>query len=292
MANFMKKAPKVPKVPKPVTKAPVKEENIESEVTEEEIPKSAEKKLEVISEVIEEQKVVAAQEKVEEVEEEIVDQEEDDKIEDKVEEEIIEDANKEEEVVEEVKAPVKSKTKKTSKKKAQPKQEEIERQAAAITLTSVEDVEAALVSQLLPEPEGWKEEKDRINELVNKTMITEELDPTSVRSLLQDMSTAYREIAIKADEAETYYDNLQEHIKRIKEQNSVGANSEERKLNSINSVTNYVNDEGECVDLLLHLNFARARHNFYKSALKNIETNRQMLITFSSVFKIELSKAY
>ena len=123
-------------------------------------------------------------------------------------------------------------------------------------------------------------------------MITEELDPTSVRSLLQDMSTAYREIAIKADEAETYYDNLQEHIKRIKEQNSVGANSEERKLNSINSVTNYVNDEGECVDLLLHLNFARARHNFYKSALKNIETNRQMLITFSSVFKIELSKAY
>lgn len=288
MANFMKKGPKVPKVPKPVAKAPVKTENIESEVTEEEIPKSAEKKLEVISEVIEEQKVVAAQEKVEEVKEEIVDQEEDDKIEDKVEEEIIEDANKEE-----VKAPVKSKAKaKSSKKKAQPKQEEVERQAAAITLTSVEDVEAALVSQLLPEPEGWKEEKDRINELVNKTMITEELDPTSVRSLLQDMSTAYREIAIKADEAETYYDNLQEHIKRIKEQNSVGANSEERKLNSINSVTNYVNDEGECVDLLLHLNFARARHNFYKSALKNIETNRQMLITFSSVFKIELSKAY
>lgn len=287
MANFMKKGPKVPKVPKPVAKAPVKTENIESEVTEEEIPKSAEKKLEVISEVIEEQKVVAAQEKVEEVEEEIVDQEEDDKIEDKIEEEIIEDANKEE-----VKAPIKSKAKKTSKKKAQPKQEDVERQAAAITLTSVEDVEAALVSQLLPEPEGWKEEKDRINELVNKTMITEELDPTSVRSLLQDMSTAYREIAIKADEAETYYDNLQEHIKRIKEQNSVGANSEERKLNSINSVTNYVNDEGECVDLLLHLNFARARHNFYKSALKNIETNRQMLITFSSVFKIELSKAY
>jgi hypothetical protein len=70
MANFMKKGPKVPKVPKPVAKAPVKTENIESEVTEEEIPKSAEKKLEVISEVIEEQKVVAAQEKVEEVEEE------------------------------------------------------------------------------------------------------------------------------------------------------------------------------------------------------------------------------
>ena len=123
-------------------------------------------------------------------------------------------------------------------------------------------------------------------------MITEELDPTSVRSLLQDMSAAYREIAIKADEANTYYDNLQDHIKRIKEQNHVGSNSEERKLNSINSVTRHVNENGECVDLLLHLNFARARHNFYKSALKNIETNRQMLITFSSVFKIELSKAF
>lgn len=285
MANFMKKAPKVPKVPKPVAKAPVKEENIESEVTEEEIPKSAEKKLEVISEVIEEQKVVAAQEKVEEVEEEIVDQEEDDKIEDKVEEEIIEDANKEE-----VKAPVKAKAK-SSKKKAQPKQEKSE-DPNVVTITKIEDVESIIAPQILPEPEGWKEEKERINELVNKTMITEELDPTSVRSLLQDMSTAYREIAIKAEEANTFYDNLQDQIKHIREKNYIGSNAEERKLNSANSVSNYVNENGECVDLMSYSYFARARASFYNSALKNVETNRQMLITFSSVFKIELSKAY
>lgn len=285
MANFMKKAPKVPKVPKPVAKAPVKEENIESEVTEEEIPKSAEKKLEVISEVIEEQKVVAAQEKVEEVEEEIVDQKEDDKIEDKVEEEIIEDANKEE-----VKAPVKAKAK-SSKKKAQPKQEKSE-DPNVVTITKIEDVESIIAPQILPEPEGWKEEKERINELVNKTMITEELDPTSVRSLLQDMSTAYREIAIKAEEANTFYDNLQDQIKHIREKNYIGSNAEERKLNSANSVSNYVNENGECVDLMSYSYFARARASFYNSALKNVETNRQMLITFSSVFKIELSKAY
>lgn len=288
MANFMKKGPKVPKVPKPVAKAPVKTENIESEVTEEEIPKSAEKKLEVISEVIEEQKVVAAQEKVEEVEEEIVDQEEDDKIEDKVEEEIIEDANKEEEV----KAPIKSKAKaKSSKKKAQPKQDKVE-DPNVVMITDIEDIESIIAPQLLPEPEGWKEEKERINELVNKTMITEELDPTSVRSLLQDMSTAYREIAIKAEEANTFYDNLQDQIKHIREKNYIGSNAEERKLNSANSVSNYINENGECVDLMSYSYFARARASFYNSALKNVETNRQMLITFSSVFKIELSKAY
>lgn len=287
MANFMKKGPKVPKVPKPVAKAPVKTENIESEVTEEEIPKSAEKKLEVISEVIEEQKVVAAQEKVEEVEEEIIDQEEDDKIEDKVEEEIIEDANKEE-----VKAPVKSKAKaKSSKKKAQPKQDKVE-DPNVVMITDIEDIESIIAPQLLPEPEGWKEEKERINELVNKTMITEELDPTSVRSLLQDMSTAYREIAIKAEEANTFYDNLQDQIKHIREKNYIGSNAEERKLNSANSVSNYINENGECVDLMSYSYFARARASFYNSALKNVETNRQMLITFSSVFKIELSKAY
>lgn len=287
MANFMKKGPKVPKVPKPVAKAPVKTENIESEVTEEEIPKSAEKKLEVISEVIEEQKVVAAQEKVEKVEEEIVDQEEDDKIEDKVEEEIIEDANKEE-----VKAPVKSKAKaKSSKKKAQPKQDKVE-DPNVVMITDIEDIESIIAPQLLPEPEGWKEEKERINELVNKTMITEELDPTSVRSLLQDMSTAYREIAIKAEEANTFYDNLQDQIKHIREKNYIGSNAEERKLNSANSVSNYINENGECVDLMSYSYFARARASFYNSALKNVETNRQMLITFSSVFKIELSKAY
>ena len=287
MANFMKKGPKVPKVPKPVAKAPIKTENIESEVTEEEIPKSAEKKLEVISEVIEEQKVVAAQEKVEEVEEEIVDQEEDDKIEDKVEEEIIEDANKEE-----IKAPVKSKAKaKSSKKKAQPKQDKVE-DPNVVMITDIEDIESIIAPQLLPEPEGWKEEKERINELVNKTMITEELDPTSVRSLLQDMSTAYREIAIKAEEANTFYDNLQDQIKHIREKNYIGSNAEERKLNSANSVSNYINENGECVDLMSYSYFARARASFYNSALKNVETNRQMLITFSSVFKIELSKAY
>ena len=273
--------------PKPVAKAPVQNDNIESEVTEEEIPKSAEKKLEVISEVIEEQKVVAAQEKVEEVEEEIVDQEEDDKIEDKVEEEIIEDANKEE-----VKAPIKSKSKaKSSKKKAQPKQDKVE-DPNVVMITDIENIESIIAPQLLPEPEGWKEEKDRINELVNKTMITEELDPTSVRSLLQDMSTAYREIAIKAEEANTFYDNLQDQIKHIREKNYIGSNAEERKLNSANSVSNYINENGECVDLMSYSYFARARASFYNSALKNVETNRQMLITFSSVFKIELSKAY
>lgn len=286
MANFMKKGPKVPKVPKPVAKAPVKTENIESEVTEEEIPKSAEKKLEVISEVIEEQKVVAAQEKVEEVEEEIVDQEEDDKIEDKVEEEIIEDANKEEEV----KAPIKSKAK-SSKKKSKAKPVVVEN-PDVVMITDIEDIESIIAPQLLPEPEGWKEEKERINELVNKTMITEELDPTSVRSLLQDMSTAYREIAIKAEEANTFYDNLQDQIKHIREKNYIGSNAEERKLNSANSVSNYINENGECVDLMSYSYFARARASFYNSALKNVETNRQMLITFSSVFKIELSKAY
>ena len=281
MANFMKKGPKVPKVPKPVAKAPVKTDNIESEVTEEEIPKSAEKKLEMISEVIEEQKVVAAQEKIEEVAEEITPEETNDTVENTIEQEV---------KVEEPKASVKPKAKsKTSKKKTQPKTTE---STDVVMITDIEDVESIIAPQLLPEPEGWKEEKERINELVNKTMITEELDPTSVRSLLQDMSTAYREIAIKAEEANTFYDNLQDQIKHIREKNYVGSNAEERKLNSANSVSNYVNENGECVDLMSYSYFARARASFYNSALKNVETNRQMLITFSSVFKIELSKAY
>lgn len=281
MANFMKKGPKVPKVPKPVAKAPVKTDNIESEVTEEEIPKSAEKKLEMISEVIEEQKVVAAQEKIEEVAEETTPEEANDAVENTIEQEV---------KVEEPKASVKPKAKsKTSKKKTQPKTTE---STDVVMITDIEDVESIIAPQLLPEPEGWKEEKERINELVNKTMITEELDPTSVRSLLQDMSTAYREIAIKAEEANTFYDNLQDQIKHIREKNYVGSNAEERKLNSANSVSNYVNENGECVDLMSYSYFARARASFYNSALKNVETNRQMLITFSSVFKIELSKAY
>lgn len=280
MANFMKKAPKVPKVPKPV-------KPVVSEVTEEEVQKSAEEKLEMISEVIEEQKVVAAQEKIEEPEAE-VQAEEDDKFEDKVEKEIIAEANAEEEekVVEE-----KPKAKaKSSKKKSKAKPVVVEEPSDLVMLSTIDEIEASMVQELLPEPDDWKAEKERINELVNKTMITEELDPTSVRSLLQDMSTAYREIAIKAEEANTLYDNLQDHIKSIRELNHIGSNSEERKLSSAKAVKYYTNENGECVDLNAYLHFARARASFYNSALKNVETNRQMLITFSSVFKIELGR--
>ena len=287
MANFMKKAPKVPKIPKPVRP-------VVSEVTEEEIPKSAEEKLEKISEVIEEQKVVAAQEKIEEPEAEEIQTEDDNKFEDKLDEEIIADANTE--VVEEVKEVVeekpKAKKKSSSKKKAKEIKVELPDDSNIVMLTTIEEIEASMVSELLPEPEDWQAEKDRINELVNKTMITEELDPTSVRSLLQDMSTAYREIAIKAEEANTLYENLQDHIKSIKELNHIGSNSEERKLSSAKAVARYTNENGECVNLNSYLHFARKRSAFYNSALKNVETNRQMLITFSSVFKIELSRAF
>ena len=186
MANFMKKAPKVPKVPKPV-------KPVVSEVTEEEIQKSAEEKLEVVSEVIEEQKVVAAQEKIEEPEVE-VQAEEDDKFEDKIEEEIIAEANAEEEKVVEEKPKAKTKS---SKKKSKAKPVVVEEPSDLVMLSTIDEIEASMVQELLPEPDDWQAEKERINELVNKTMITEELDPTSVRSLLQDMSTAYREICQK-----------------------------------------------------------------------------------------------
>ena len=280
MANFMKKAPKVPKVPKPV-------KPVVSEVTEEEVQKSAEEKLEMISEVIEEQKVVAAQEKIEEPKAE-VQAEEDDKFEDKVEEEIIAEVNAEEaEKVIEEKPKAKAKS---SKKKSKAKPVVVEEPSDLVMLSTIDEIEAVMAQELLPEPDGWKEEKERINELVNKTMITEELDPTSVRSLLQDMSTAYREIAIKAEEANSLYDNLQDQIKSIKELNYIGSNSEERKVNSAKAVIRYVNENNECVNLNSYLYFARARASFYNSALKNVETNRQMLITFSSVFKIELGR--
>lgn len=284
MANFMKKAPKVPKMPKPAK--PI----VKNEVTEEEVQKSAEEKLEVISEVIEEQKVVAAQEKIEEPEVEEVQAEEDDKFEDKAEEEIIEDANKEEVVAEEIVEEKPKAKAKSSKKKSKAKPVVVEEPSDLVMLSTIDEIEAVMAQELLPEPDGWKEEKERINELVNKTMITEELDPTSVRSLLQDMSTAYREIAIKAEEANSLYDNLQDQIKSIKELNYIGSNSEERKVNSAKAVIRYVNENNECVNLNSYLYFARARASFYNSALKNVETNRQMLITFSSVFKIELGR--
>ena len=92
-------------------------------------------------------------------------------------------------------------------------------------------------------------------------------------------------------EAKVALANLKDIIEEVKTVSSVGSNSEERKMNAMYAIKNYEYEES-IVDLTVLLKFYRERQEFYDSCMKEIEVNRQMLITFASVFKIELGRSF
>lgn len=315
MASFMNKvkAPKPPKpmaakplAPKPLAPKPIKSDvqNEEKQkIAENEIPKVENSPVEEIVAEIPAAEPVIVEEPVEEVvevveEEPTPDPEEDDKIEDQAIEEIIEDANTEPEPVAEEPAsepePVeeekpKAKKKSSRKKKAEPKTEESKQPAGEPV--GIEAAEELIMDIVMPCSEDWAAEKERVNGMLDKIVITEELDPTSIKALLADMSSALRELIMLAQESKTSHSNLKDVIDGVKAENYTGSNSEERKLNATHALKNYVIND-QVVDLMSLLRFYREREDFYEAAVKQIEINRQMLITFGSVFKIELAKAY
>lgn len=322
MANFMNKI-KTPKPIKPIAVKPItevkKDEKVivaEEKIEEVKIPEPEEK----VEETPEKSEPVVADEAIEKSEDEVrvledvkyldkekkkkfkelkgsansevdlnkmrdeLKAEEDDKLEDKAIEEIIEDANKEPEP-----EPEKPKAKKkSSRKKKKEEPVEVKQNKEPVSIEEAEDV---MMETIMPCSTGWNEEKERVNGMLDKIVITEELDPTSVKSLIADMSSTLRELIMLSTESKTALSNLKDTIEEVKVANSTGVNSEERKMNAMYAMKNYEKD-GQVVDLTELLKFYRERQEFYDAAVRQIEINRQMLITFGSVFKLELAKAY
>ncbi len=185
---------------------------------------------------------------------------------------------------------VKPKSKKKSSKKKKKEEVKVEPKENKEPV-DLEKAEELMLDIIMPCAKGWAEEKEKINGMLSKIVITEELDPTSVKLLIADMSKTLREIIMLSTEAKVALANLKDIIEEVKTVSSVGSNSEERKMNAMYAIKNYEYEES-IVDLTVLLKFYRERQEFYEAAVKEIEINRQMLITFGSVFKLELAKAY
>lgn len=277
MANFMKKA-KSPRPLKPI-KA-VSEVNLDEKLKiEEKEIKEVEPKEEI--KVFNKTEPTVAEEEIETIDQQVEDKTEDVK-EDKVEKSEPEPEPKET-------SEEKPKTKKKSNKKKK-KEETVEPKENKESV-NLEKAEELMLDIIMPCAEGWAEEKKRVNGMLNKIIITEELDPTSVKSLIADMSATLREIIMLATESKVALANLKDIMEEIKVVSSTGANSEERKMNGMYAMKNYEHDD-TIIDLTVLFKFYRERQEFYEAAVKEIEINRQMLITFGSVFKLELAKAY
>ena len=314
MANFMKKVPKAPRPLKPA-KAISEVDSIKNESAEEkkvkEIknPEQSERK----EKVSEKTEPVVKDKPAEEVNKDLLgevpwlDEEKKkkfkelkgsansevdlNKVRDEMKEENAEPKQEEEvssEPEPEPEPEVKPKSKKKSNKKKKKEEVKAKENKEPVDLEKAEEL---MLDIIMPCAEGWAEEKEKINGMLSKIVITEELDPTSVKLLIADMSKTLREIIMLSTEAKVALANLKDIIEEVKTVSSVGSNSEERKMNAMYAIKNYEYEES-IVDLTVLLKFYRERQEFYEAAVKEIEINRQMLITFGSVFKLELAKAY
>lgn len=279
MANFMKKVPKAPRPLKPA-KAISEVDSIKNESAEgkkvKEIKNS--EQLEIKEEVSEKTEPIVEDKPVEEESTE------------EVKEEDVEPKQEETPPEQEPEPEVKPKSKKKSSKKKKKEEAKVEPKENKEPV-DLEKAEELMLDIIMPCAEGWAEEKERINGMLSKIVITEELDPTSVKALIADMSAALRELIMLATESKVALSNLKDLMEEIRIASSTGANSEERKMNGMYAMKNYEHEES-IVDLTVLLKFYRERQEFYEAAVKEIEINRQMLITFGSVFKLELAKAY
>ena len=316
MANFMKKVPKAPRPLKPA-KAISEVDSIKNESAEgkkvKEIKNSEQP--EIKEEVSEKTEPVVKDKPTEEVNKDLLgevpwlDEEKKkkfkelkgsansevdlNKVRDEMKEENAEPKQEEEAPLEpepEPKPEVKPKSKKKSNKKKKKEEAKVEPKENKEPV-DLEKAEELMLDIIMPCAEGWAEEKEKINGMLSKIVITEELDPTSVKLLIADMSKTLREIIMLSTEAKVALANLKDIIEEVKTVSSVGSNSEERKMNAMYAIKNYEYEES-IVDLTVLLKFYRERQEFYDAAVKEIEINRQMLITFGSVFKLELAKAY
>ena len=299
MANFMNKVKPI----KPIK--PIKPVKPVSEVKSPETQKIAEEKIEEIKNPEQSERKEKVSEKTEpvvadpktgrlegETEEERIDRQVEEMF--GSEEEVKEEPKQEEEAPPEPEPEpepeVKPKSKKKSSKKKKKEEAKVEPKENKEPV-DLEKAEELMLDTIMPCAEGWQDEKEKINGMLSKIVITEELDPTSVKTLIADMSKTLREVIMLSTEAKVALANLKDIIEEVKTVSSVGSNSEERKMNAMYAIKNYEYEES-IVDLTVLLKFYRERQEFYDAAIKEIEINRQMLITFGSVFKLELGKAY
>ena len=298
MANFMNKVKPI----KPIK--PIKPVKPISEVKSPETQKIAEEKIEEIKNPEQSERKEKVSEKTEpvvadpktgrlegETEEERIDRQVEEMF--GSEEEVKEEPKQEEAPPEPEPEPepeVKPKSKKKSSRKKKKEEAKVEPKENKESV-DLEKAEELMLDTIMPCAEGWQEEKEKINGMLSKIVITEELDPTSVKTLIADMSKTLREIIMLSTESKVALANLKDIIEEVKTVSSVGSNSEERKMNAMYAIKNYEYEES-IVDLTVLLKFYRERQEFYDAAIKEIEINRQMLITFGSVFKLELGKAY
>lgn len=201
----------------------------------------------------------------------------------------------EEKVVEE-KPKKKTRKKSTAKKVKEAKEEITEGEVTEIkqcaVMTDAKKAEEYLQDVLIYSTEEWEAEEDALRNKLKELTVRADLNPDEIRILLGKLSESYIEVKDRLISTKRIADSLETKIKNIRTLASVGGmNATERNIRGILAVTCFKKDpkDKEGVDLEQYLLMLKHKINFYDYCAKAMEYNRQLLITFSSVFKIEIN---
>lgn len=178
---------------------------------------------------------------------------------------------------------------KTTKKKVEETIKEINTDVE--TITDVNEATEYLEDIINFTSEEWEEEEKDLRDKLVSLAVRPDLNPDDVKKLIGELSTAYTDIKGRLVDVEKSANSLEKQIKDIKTLNSVGSNTTERNLNATKAVMFFKkNPEDEkAVDLEQYLLMLKHKVNFYKYCIDTMGYNRQLLITFASVFKIEIN---
>lgn len=236
--------------------------------------------------VVEESKEVVAEEPKEEVVEElapIITPPEMDKEVVEVQEPVIE------EIVEEK---PKAKRKNSKKKKEEPKEESKEEEVVAVENLPQKQLNEALddlETDINITEEGWEEAKQEIQDKLKVLTIDPDMNPATTRMLIGELDNVMTELRFLKTDLDTKVKALNEQIEYIRLSNSKGSNPEARKASGYEALMNHKRNpnDTEVINLVQVQVFMNGKLNFLNEAIETVKDKRQLLITFSSMLKIE-----
>ena len=250
----------------------------------------------VIKEEIVEEKAVEIPVVVDQVEEIAPELEEalaqDEKHQEQEEQQIVEEVNEEpvqepEPVVEE--KPKAKKSRKSTKKKEEPKVEEVVEENENLENMSLNDAIEKLSGTFEYTVPEWEEAKQEIQDRLKSTTIDPDADPGVMRMLIAELDEFVSELRLVRSNTNDQVKAITERVEYIRLSNSKGTNSEERKASGYKALMNYkVNpDDTETINLIEYKLFFESQLNFYDETIETLKDRKQLLITFSSMMKIE-----
>ena len=250
----------------------------------------------VIKEEVVEEKAIEIPVVVDQVEEIAPELEEilaqDEKHQEQEEQQVVEEVNEEpvvepepEPVVEE-KPKAKKSSRKSTKKKEEPKVEEIVEENLPNMNLNDAIVTMGKMCPTLPE---WEEAKLEIEDKLRATAIDPDIDPASGRMLIGEIDGLLCELRVYKVEQEAEVKAITEMVEYIRLSNAVGTNTEERKASGMKALMNHKPDPSstESINLIEYKLFYESKLAFFNEAIEILKDRKQLLITFSSMMKIE-----